>query len=60
MVLKLLKSFRSERAGGTAIEYGLILALISIGLLAGLETFRDALSDTFTTVSSSMDSAGKE
>jgi pilus assembly protein Flp/PilA len=58
MVLKLLKSFCSDRAGGTAIEYGLLLALISIGLLAGLETFSGALSNTFGAVQNSIDTAG--
>ncbi|EYR79740.1 MULTISPECIES: Flp family type IVb pilin [unclassified Shinella] len=59
MVLKLLRSFCSDRAGGTAIEYGLLLTLISIGLLAGLEAFSGGLSNTLTTISNSMDSAGK-
>jgi pilus assembly protein Flp/PilA len=60
MVLKSLKSFCSDRAGGTAIEYGLLLALISIGLLAGLEAFSNSLTNTFSTVTNSIDSAGKE
>ena len=59
MVLKLLRSFCSDRAGGTAIEYGLLLTLISFGLLAGLEAFSGGLSNTLTTISNSMDSAGK-
>ncbi|MEW9613725.1 Flp family type IVb pilin [Shinella sp. S4-D37] len=60
MVRTLLKSFCSDRAGGTAVEYGLLLALISIGLLAGLEAFGNGLSETLTTISNSMDSAGKK
>ena len=58
MVLKLLRSLCLDRAGGTAIEYGLLLALISVGLLAGLEAFSGALSNTFGTVTNSMESAG--
>lgn len=60
MVLKSLKSLYSDRTGGTAVEYGLLLTLISIGLLAGLEAFGDGLSNTLTTISNSMDSAGKD
>lgn len=60
MVLKSLKSFCSDRAGGTAVEYGLLLGLISIGLLAGLEAFSNSLSNTFGTITNTIDSAGKE
>jgi pilus assembly protein Flp/PilA len=60
MALRLLKSFCSDRAGGTAVEYGLLLALISIGLLAGLETFSNSLSSTFDAITTSIDTAGKE
>ncbi|HSX76753.1 MAG TPA: Flp family type IVb pilin [Shinella sp.] len=60
MVRTLLKSFCGDRAGGTAIEYGLLLALISIGLVAGLEAFGNGLSETLTTLSNTIDSAGTE
>ncbi|HEV7248282.1 MAG TPA: Flp family type IVb pilin [Shinella sp.] len=60
MALRLLKSFCSDRDGGTAVEYGLLLALISIGLLLGLESFQNGLSGTFSTISNSIDSAGKQ
>lgn len=59
MMPRLLKSFCFDRAGGTAVEYGLLLALISIGLLAGLEAFSGSLSNTFDTVTNSIESAGK-
>jgi pilus assembly protein Flp/PilA len=58
MVLRLLKSFCSDRDGGTAVEYGLLLALISLGLLLGLESFSNGLSNTFGTITNSIDSAG--
>ncbi len=58
MVLRLLKSFYSDRDGATAVEYGLLLALISLGLLAGLETFTDGLAKTFGVITNSVDSAG--
>lgn len=56
MMLRLLKSFLSDTRGATAVEYGLLAALISIGLLAGLTGFSDALNNTFMKIDNSIKS----
>ncbi|MFC3072226.1 Flp family type IVb pilin [Shinella pollutisoli] len=45
MTPKLLKSFLADRTGATAVEYGLLVSLIAVGLLAGLSNFSEALKD---------------
>ncbi|UDF27918.1 UNVERIFIED_ORG: Flp family type IVb pilin [Roseateles sp. XES5] len=54
MMTRLLKSFLSGKSGATAVEYGLLAALISVGLIAGASTFGNSLNNTFMTVSNSM------
>lgn len=53
-LIKLLKS----KDGATAIEYGLIAALISVGIIAATSALGTELSNTFTTLSSEMAGAG--
>lgn len=47
-----LKAFFIDEAGATAIEYGLIAALIAVGIVAGMTTFGGGLSNMFGAVSS--------
>ncbi|MFN9498315.1 MAG: Flp family type IVb pilin [Erythrobacteraceae bacterium] len=44
------KLFRDE-AGATAIEYGLIAALIAVAAIVGMQALGDSLATTFTNVS---------
>jgi pilus assembly protein Flp/PilA len=50
MMPTLLRSFLSDDAGATAVEYGLLAVLISVGLLTGLTAFSDQLHNTFATL----------
>ncbi|WP_313194702.1 Flp family type IVb pilin [Shinella zoogloeoides] len=50
MIARLVRSFLSDEKGATAVEYGLLAALISVGLLAGLTAFSDSLNNTFMTI----------
>jgi pilus assembly protein Flp/PilA len=54
---RILKAFLSNRSGATAIEYGLIAALISIALLSGLTAFSEALNGVFMAVDTSINDA---
>ncbi len=54
---KLLKKLRADDEGATAIEYGLIAALVAIALIAALGNVGDALSDIFGTVETQVDTA---
>lgn len=50
MLIKLMKALRKNEAGATAIEYGLIAALISIVAIAALQSVGTNLTSTFQEV----------
>ncbi|OGS49136.1 MAG: hypothetical protein A3J40_06960 [Erythrobacter sp. RIFCSPHIGHO2_12_FULL_63_10] len=50
------KMLKNEQ-GATAIEYGLIAALIAIAAITAMGTLGDQLSATFTTVSDELETA---
>ncbi len=54
---KFLKLFKNED-GATAIEYGLIAALIAVAIISAVTTVGTSLNNTFTNVSTGLDSAG--
>ena len=45
---KIVTRFAQDESGATAIEYGLIAALIAVVLIAGATTLGTKLSTTFT------------
>jgi len=47
----LMKRFVSDERGATAIEYGLIAALIAVVIITGVTAVGTNLSTTFTTLS---------
>jgi pilus assembly protein Flp/PilA len=47
----LIKRFVSDERGATAIEYGLIAALIAVVIITGVTAVGTNLSTTFTTIS---------
>ena len=52
--MNMLKRFLKDEEGATAIEYGLIAALISVAILGVLQTLGTELQQTFTDVESSL------
>jgi pilus assembly protein Flp/PilA len=44
-----------DESGATAIEYGLIAALVSVALIAGAGALGDSLNNTFTALGSKME-----
>jgi pilus assembly protein Flp/PilA len=52
---KFLKLIKNEK-GATAIEYGLIAALIAVAAIAAMTSVGSALNTTFTNVSTSLNS----
>ena len=46
-----VSAFLNDEAGATAIEYGLIAALIAVVIIGALTTMGTKLTDTFTSVS---------
>ena len=55
--MKNLKHFLQDESGATAIEYGLIAALVSVALISILNTMSTSLYATFKTVADSLDTA---
>lgn len=51
--------FLSDESGATAVEYGLIAALIAVVIIASLFLMGQAISSQFNTVSNSVSSAGE-
>ncbi len=51
------KKFWTEEDGATAIEYGLIAALVSVAAIGALTTMGDSLETMFSTVSTEVSNA---
>lgn len=54
---KFINKLRKGKKGVTAIEYGLIAALIAIAIIAGVKLVGTELSGTFNTVGTELNSA---
>jgi len=50
----LMLRFLKDESGATAIEYGLIAALISVALIAGASSLGNTLNNTFTNLSTTL------
>jgi pilus assembly protein Flp/PilA len=46
----LVNRFVNDQSGATAVEYGLIAALIATGLIVAMGYLTDGLSSAFTTI----------
>ncbi len=55
--MKIVNRFLNDESGATAIEYGLIAALISVGIIAAATTLGDGLSNLFTGIGGKLDVA---
>lgn len=51
---KFIKSFVSNESGATAIEYGLIAALIAVAAIVAMGTLGNKLGSTFNNVSNKL------
>ncbi|MET4132003.1 pilus assembly protein Flp/PilA [Porphyrobacter sp. MBR-155] len=51
------KNLVRDEQGATAIEYGLIAALIAVAAITAMTALGESLEDTFTNVSGTLDSA---
>ena len=55
--MKMIINFLKDENGATAIEYGLIAALISLALIAGAKVLGPAINSTFNTAGTTMNGA---
>ena len=52
-----IKRFMNDESGATAIEYGLIAALISVGIIAAATALGNSLQVLFTGISNELNTA---
>jgi len=52
-----INRFVKDESGATAIEYGLIAALIAVGIIAAARALGSQIGETFNTVTTTMKSA---
>ncbi|MDL2400157.1 Flp family type IVb pilin [Rhizobium mayense] len=57
---KLFSRFLKDESGATAIEYGLIAALISVAIITGATTLGGVLNNTFINIGTKMDTAAQK
>lgn len=55
----MLKRFVTSRVGATAVEYGLIVAVLSLAMVGGFSIAGDALRDMFLGQTEIMENATK-
>jgi pilus assembly protein Flp/PilA len=55
--MKFINKLLRDEAGATAIEYGLIAALIAIAAITAMQSLGNNLSTTFSTVSTELSTA---
>jgi pilus assembly protein Flp/PilA len=58
--MNLIKSLYKNEDGATAIEYGLIAALIAVACITALTNLGGEMNETFTTVETKMNDANKD
>ncbi len=56
-MIRKIRKFLTGKEGATAIEYGLIAALVSVAGIAALGAMGDSLESMFNTVSNELDNA---
>jgi pilus assembly protein Flp/PilA len=54
---KVIRAFAKDQSGATAIEYGLIAAVVSVAAIGALTAMGSSLSTMFNTVSSALSGA---
>lgn len=56
----LVNRFIKDESGATAIEYGLIAALIAVALIGGATQLGDSINDKFSGVADELDGASND
>lgn len=55
--MTMFSRFMNDESGATAIEYGLIAAIISVGIITALKSVQGGLTSTFTSVATDLGGA---
>jgi len=56
--MNFINKLARDEQGATAIEYGLIAALIAVAAITAMQSLGNSLNTTFSTVSTTMDAPG--
>lgn len=57
-MIKFFSRFARNESGATAVEYGLIAALIGVVIIAGAGALGNALNNKFSSIGATVSSAG--
>lgn len=57
MLKNTLSRFSADESGATAIEYGLIAALVAVAIITALQTMKNSLNNTFGKVANTLNTA---
>jgi pilus assembly protein Flp/PilA len=57
--MTIISRFAKDESGATAIEYGLIAAIVGVGIIAGLKQVKTGLQSTFSSINTQLTSATK-
>lgn len=60
LIMNLFKKFAADESGATAIEYGLIAALMAVIVIAAVSLLGPSLTGTFTDISTSLSDPASE
>ena len=55
--MNMIVRFLGDESGATAIEYGLIAAIVGVGIISGLTSLKTGLNALFTNVNTNLTSA---
>ena len=55
--MSIFSRFVNDESGATAIEYGLIAAIIAVGLIGALSSLKSNLQGTFNKISTAVNTA---
>jgi pilus assembly protein Flp/PilA len=58
--MSMFRKFVQDDSGATAIEYGLIAALVSVAIIVALGTLGNNLNATFSTVANELEGVAEE
>ena len=59
-MIQFLKSLKQDQQGATAVEYGLIVALIFLAIVGAIQTFGEETIEMWNNVSSKVESATED
>ncbi len=59
-MIQFLKSLKQDQQGATAVEYGLIVAMIFLAIVGAIQTFGEETIEMWNNVSSKVESATED